>query len=399
MALETISFVSTTQSFGHGDHGDHGDHKLHGDFSSTAGTPPIATPALIMNHAVLSGPWVWDPCKKPDHLPFNDPANVLLWTQDVRAMIVQQEIASKVIVETDIGSSEISPSKQGDSSETDKVVVRAQTGAQNKDVIAVIDRPSEVLFSQQLQFLEYYADQRLERAAEITLQLRDIISNFVAILPLRPERKRWTLEFIRMCLRAVSLIEMQVKHMMACRRPDCFWPQVQPMIQTPSHSCYPSGHGTEAFLLATLLRHFAKSSLPHPATDWSTAWYGEVSKQLLRQAARIAQNRVVAGVHFPIDNAAGAVLGVSVANFILKLADASATDLFGRSFNSANFGGSNDFTHTTANGILDRGNLSTPGNAAFSTELDLEIPHLEGSSALSAVYQQAKKEWQDPTLS
>ena len=41
---------------------------------------------------------------------------------------------------------------------------------------------------------------------------------------------------------------------------------------------------------------------------------------LARLAARISVNRVIAGVHFPIDLAAGLVLGLTVGRYFVALA-------------------------------------------------------------------------------
>jgi len=43
----------------------------------------------------------------------------------------------------------------------------------------------------------------------------------------------------------------------------------------------------------------------------------QLREQLLRQAARIAINRTVAGVHYPVDSLAGQLLGLAVADYIL----------------------------------------------------------------------------------
>ncbi len=83
------------------------------------------------------------------------------------------------------------------------------------------------------------------------------------------------------------------------------------MILTPGHASYPSGHATEAFAAAAVLGSVMKASGDVAYTK--TAW----RNQLIRLAARIAINRTVAGVHFPVDSAAGAVLGLTLARYFV----------------------------------------------------------------------------------
>ena len=56
--------------------------------------------------------------------------------------------------------------------------------------------------------------------------------------------------------------------------------------------------------------------------------------QLVRQAARIAINRQAAGLHFPVDTATGAVLGMTVGTYLVQRLAAANT------FNAWSFDGS-----------------------------------------------------------
>ena len=52
------------------------------------------------------------------------------------------------------------------------------------------------------------------------------------------------------------------------------------------------------------------------------------AEQLLRLANRVAVNRTVAGVHFPIDSAAGAVLGLTLGQYFVARAVGGTYDAY-----------------------------------------------------------------------
>jgi hypothetical protein len=103
-----------------------------------------------------------------------------------------------------------------------------------------------------------------------------------------------------------------------------FSPQIQPIIQTPTHSAFPSGHATEAHIVATVLTHLlAAADHPEdPAFARRSVEAAIAQTQHYRLAARIAINRTVAGVHYPVDSAAGAVLGITLGDFLVARASA-----------------------------------------------------------------------------
>ena len=111
--------------------------------------------------------------------------------------------------------------------------------------------------------------------------------------------------------RALVTAEMRVKHELAVPRPVEFSPQIMPMIQTPGHSSFPGGHAAESFMVATVLSALMQAGNPRYA-GWNS--------QLAQLAARVSVNRIVAGVHFPIDMAAGLVLGLAVGRYFVTLA-------------------------------------------------------------------------------
>ena len=83
-------------------------------------------------------------------------------------------------------------------------------------------------------------------------------------------------------------------------------PGIQPIINAGRFGVFPSGHATEAFLVARLLQRLGGAATPHDVRE----------TQLQRLASRISNNRVVAGVHFPIDAPAGRMVGETLAEYL-----------------------------------------------------------------------------------
>ena len=86
------------------------------------------------------------------------------------------------------------------------------------------------------------------------------------------------------------------------------------MIEVPQHGSMPSGHATEGHVIAGILT----ALVPGANSNSSAAIY------LRRAAWRIAANRVVAGLHFPVDNIAGRLLGDALGQYILALCGQTA---------------------------------------------------------------------------
>ncbi|KUP92934.1 phosphatase PAP2 family protein [Tritonibacter horizontis] len=183
--------------------------------------------------------------------------------------------------------------------------------------------PGPDVFAQQLDYLHHYADLRADRMEEIDVQLTDLTSFFAALAHIHPARNKATLAFIQAALRFCAMVQFRIKHGFGCPRPSCLSPQIQPMIQTPAHGSLPSGHATEAIFLATLFKALAEE-LSQGLEGERAAWLQQFNTQCDRLAVRIAASRTVAGVHFPVDSAAGAVLGDTLARYVLARVKAPA---------------------------------------------------------------------------
>jgi membrane-associated phospholipid phosphatase len=191
--------------------------------------------------------------------------------------------------------------------------------------LLVLEAPDPARLALDLPAVRSAADLRADRMSEILAQQGDMLSFFGAQTPLHPERMRWTRLLLLALYEAVVVPEMRLKLAASLPRPHAFAPQVQPIIETPSHGTWPSGHATEAFAFATVLalldleaRRVRAGTPPGQVGATLLAWLGAGPgarpEDLLpfRLAARIADNRTVAGLHFPTDSAHGALLGLAL---------------------------------------------------------------------------------------
>jgi hypothetical protein len=198
---------------------------------------------------------------------------------------------------------------EADGHETAHLKYRLPAGAAAP--LMQITRPTLGIFREQALHVEQMAQLRSERFNEILPEITPQFPLWTAVANLSAERTPRTLELIDCGLRLTSSVVQQFKHQFVCPRPNEYSPLIQPIIQTPAHRSYPSGHATQAFFVARLLQLLAGPRCP-PA----------MAQQLQAQAARIAQNREVAGVHFPADSLAGRLLGDTLAHHMAHVGSA-----------------------------------------------------------------------------
>lgn len=179
-----------------------------------------------------------------------------------------------------------------------------------------LDRPSQAVFIEQTKRVESWASLRSERAVEIIAQIPPQQAFWSSIVHLNADATHYTNELLDVAVALASNVVQQVKYRVVCPRPSEYSARIQPMIAVPGHFAWPSGHATQAFMIAELLSLL----ILDPTSNTLKFQWPEVRLQLLRQAERIATNRVVAGLHFPVDSTAGFVLGTKLAHMVVDSA-------------------------------------------------------------------------------
>ncbi|MBQ0960292.1 phosphatase PAP2 family protein [Ideonella sp. 4Y11] len=164
------------------------------------------------------------------------------------------------------------------------------------------------------------AIEREDRLPEILSQADDFMPFFYSVVGIHPEVAPITCAMLVIAQRWATMLVMAFKHQLAARRPHVTSSRILPVIDTPAHGSLPSGHATVSAMVSALLSRLVYGAPTRRA---------DKVMQLNRLARRIAFNRVVAGVHFPIDSRAGHALGLQLAAHFVGLAtDGDAPTFF-----------------------------------------------------------------------
>ncbi|MEM9640254.1 MAG: hypothetical protein AAGA19_02035, partial [Pseudomonadota bacterium] len=109
--------------------------------------------------------------------------------------------------------------------------------------------------------------------------------------------------------------------------------------------------------------------------------------QFFRLAARIAINRTVSGVHFPVDSAAGACLGITLGDYLVARAS-GANKYAAWTFDAADFSG--DFEPETMYDIPNSRQINSLAHTKLGSET---IDSSDQSAILNRLWNDAVKEW------
>jgi membrane-associated phospholipid phosphatase len=144
-------------------------------------------------------------------------------------------------------------------------------------------------------------------------------------------------------IRIGQFVAMHHKMQHGRARPSRLLPALMPPIDPPGHAAYPSGHATEAYLLALLLAQAMPgvawgqgvggaqvtvspaeathatlaNDITRPVRDLPGMANRMTNTPLWRIAERIARNREVLGMHYPSDSEAGLRLAAQALPILL----------------------------------------------------------------------------------
>ncbi len=211
-----------------------------------------------------------------------------------------------------LGSIEFAALKDPKLAKLGRLTLKVRDADGGMSELIEMECPDLAYLNEQLPKVDALFTEREPRAAEILTQVTPPISYFASVLNLQAGRHARTLELLDIALQFAYCVCMRFKQAFSAPRPSELSAAIQPMIEVPPHASYPMGHANEAHMLAGVLFELALGTGGSPR-----------AKEYLRRVAfRIGENRVVAGLHYPVDGVAGRLLGDTLAAYFLAVCGA-----------------------------------------------------------------------------
>jgi hypothetical protein len=170
---------------------------------------------------------------------------------------------------------------------------------------------------------------RADRALEILDQASAVgaLRYWTGMLHIDPSKEGDTFLLMLVARALGEYVAMRLKGIYRMRRPAQVYPWIMPLIDGPDTPSFPSSHALQAHLISGVLKLAipgATAPVWPPAAapaPWPPAPAGtQVAQALDRLAARVAENREIAGVHYRMDSHCG----LYVAMYCLHLLDGFA---------------------------------------------------------------------------
>ncbi|HXA26797.1 MAG TPA: phosphatase PAP2 family protein [Acetobacteraceae bacterium] len=139
------------------------------------------------------------------------------------------------------------------------------------------------------------AEERADALGEILSQSDEFISYFLNMMTARPAAYPQTTRLLAIASLVGTFVAMYFKGRYARPRPSQLCPALLPPIEVPGHASFPSGHSTQAHLMALCMDAVLDTLVQKPVMD----------DDLWTLADRLARNREIAGLHYRSDTVAG----------------------------------------------------------------------------------------------
>ena len=155
--------------------------------------------------------------------------------------------------------------------------------------------------------VQYARNERSDALGEIVSQSDSFIGYFLDLLTANGGYPA-TVKVMTAASFVASFVAMYYKGKYERPRPTQLCPALMPPIPVPGHASFPSGHSTQAHLIALCMSEVLVDVTGQAA----------LSNDLRALADRIARNREIGGFHYPTDTQAGVNLAESIHPLLLQ---------------------------------------------------------------------------------